>query len=214
MKTKDVENPTAVRLVEIAKDRHRKAEKEASKREADSQKKIADLTFSEQTLKERIDGGKMQLEAMIEEFIALERKTKERNLKELKSKTVTADDVKSGRITMTEFQRQQSVTGNVEKEALMKTEEDVETLSDAVRSKATDIVRLELELYGIQNTIYNLVTFPVRSLRTSYTELLDMLNYQLGPLVEEGHASNTLKIQAEHRLMLIDSGISVGGGYT
>lgn len=215
MKNKnDVERPTAERLVEMCKQRHREVVEKASKAEEANQKRIAELTSKEKELKVEIEAGRNQLEKMFLEFSQLEKETAVRNLEEVKEDALTVDKVKSGEITMTEFYAKGVKDEDIEKTVVLKTQEDLETASDAIREKAVDIVRLELSLSTVQNTVHNLMLNPVRSILSSYTGLLDMLNFQIGPLVEEGHSSQNEKIQKEHELMLIEHGVSVGGGYT
>lgn len=213
-KNNAVQRPTAVRLVELAKERHEEVVKKASVQEKANQKQIDELTAKEKELKVDIEAGRKQLEKMIDEFNQLEKETAIRNLEEVKENASTVEDVKSGKITMTEFSAKGMQDSDIEKTVILKTQADLESASDAIRSKAVDIVRLELELFKVQNTIHNLTLNPVRSLLTSYTGLLDMLQFQLGPLASESHQSQSEKVQKEHEIMLIEHGVSVGGGYT
>jgi len=212
-KNNNVERPTAIRLVEIAKEQHKKVVEKASKVEAGNQKQIVKLTAEEKELKANIEAGRKQLKKMIAEFGKLEKETAVRNLEEVKEDAVTVDKVKSGEISMTEFYAKGMKDEDIERTVMLKTTADLESASDAIRSKAVDIVRLELSLSTVQNTIQNLMLNPVRSILTNYIELKDMLSFQLAPLAEEGHTSLNEKIQKEHELMLIEHGVSVGGGF-
>lgn len=215
MKNKnEVVRPTAVKLVELAKERHEEVVEKASKAEKANQKRINELTAKEKELKVEIEAGRKQLQTMIVEFSHLEKETAIRNLEQIKENASTVEDVKSGKISMIEFSQRGMQDEDIEKTVMLKTQDDLEKTSDAIREKATDVARLELSLYETQNVIHGLMLNPVRSLLTSYTGLLDMLNFQLAPLAEEGHASQNEKVQKEHELMLIEHGVSVAGGYT
>ena len=213
-KNDDVERPTADRLVEMAKERHKEVENKASKAEKANQKQIDELTVREKELKVEIEAGRKQLEKMIVEFSQLEKETAIKNLEAVKEDTATIEEVKSGKISMTEFYASGMKDEEIEKAVVLKTQDDLETASDAIRSKGIDVVKLELSLSETQSTIHQLMLNPVRTLLTSYIDLRDMLSYQLGPLAEEGHASYNEKIQKEHEMMLIEHQVSVGGGYT
>lgn len=214
MKNKnDIQTPTAQKLVEMVRERHEKVADEASKAERANQKKIDELTAREKELKVEIDTGKKQLQTMIVEFSQIEKETAVRNLEEVKEDALTVDKVKSGKISMTKFYASGMQDADIEKTVMLKTQNDLEKTSDAIREKAVDVVKLELSLSTVQNTVHNLLLNPVRSIQSSYIELLDTLNFQLAPLTEEGHSSQNEKVQKEHELQLIEHQVSVGGGY-
>ena len=212
-KNPDTENPTAARLVEMAKERHKEVEQKASKAEAENQERIAELTAKEKELKDEIAIGEKTLGEMITGFEQLEKEVREANLAELKADALTVEDVKAGKITIAQFQAQGMREDDIEKEATLKTKEGLEKSSDAIREKATEIAHAELALCEAQNSIHNLMLMPVRSLLTSYVQLQDMLNYQLAPLSAESHAAQSDRIQIEHRMQLIEHGVSASGGF-
>jgi len=209
----DVEHPTAEKLVLIAKEQHKKIMDKALKTEEANQKRIAELTTEEKELKAEIEAGRKQLEKMIVEFSKLEKEATVRNLEEVKEDALTVAKVKSGKISMAEFSAKGKTDEDIERTVMLKTQDDLESASDAIRTKAVDVVKLELSLSTVQNTVHNLMLNPVRTILSNYIELKDMLSFQLGPLAEEGHSSLNEKIQKEHQLMLIQHGVSVGGGY-
>lgn len=211
-KNKSPESLSAAGLVEMARNSLRKAEKEALEREAANKERIASLTTKESGLEKKIESEKDQLEKMIIEFDVLEKKQSAANLAELEKGAMTKEDVKSGRISLTAYQAQQTGEDEIKIKVMEKTLSDLETSRDMVRSKGTDIIRLELELYEAQVTIHNLMTNPVKSLRRSLREQLDILDFQSEGLIESLTSAHSFKIQKEHELSLIEHGVSASGG--
>jgi len=213
MKNKNPANLSAAGLVEMAKENHRKIMEEASKKEEEHKKRVAALTEKEKELTAKIKAGKEQYEKMKNDFEALEKEQREANLAEIKKSGFTTDDVKSGKININQFHAQGISDDEIKKEVLARTLETLEKSSDAVREKGEEITRLEFELYGTQSDIYHLMTYPVNLLKQSYRRLSDMLDFQLEGMSKDYPVAQSLKIQKEHQLMLIEKGVAVSGGY-
>ena len=216
-KNKEDLNPTAFRLVEMAKERHKDVERKASKAESENQKRLLDLTVEEKRLKAEISVGKEQLEKMIVEFETLEKEKKGTTSVEAERDNQRNADLKSGKITIKEFVKLKTEPLEDEEEEDSthgKTPDALDKSSDLVREKATEIVKLELALSNVQCSTYSLILMPIRSLLTSYVQLQDMLNYQLAPLSADGHSSQSEKAQKENELMLIEKQMSISSaGY-
>ncbi len=208
-KNKDSENPTASRLVEMAKERHKDVERKAIKTEAENQKRISGLTLEEKRLKTEIATGKELLEQMIEEFETLRQEKKEAISAEIRQAETTKKDVQDGKASLIQFQSKGLTDEAVKKIVLDSTSDSLEKARDTIRAKGEEIVRLELALSEAQSSVYQLMLTPVRSLLTSYVQLQDMLNYQLGPLSAEGNTAQSNKMQKENELTLIEKQASV-----
>jgi len=213
MKKKNPEMLSAESLVSMAKASHQKVMDEAAQAERAHKKRIADLTEKERGLKQEIATGRETLEKMIEDFEVLEEKKKAAIEAAFDSSRLSEADVKSGKITIGQFQAEGKRAEEIEKTVAARTLEALEQSSSAVRSKGEEIARLQLALYSTQSSIHGLLTQPVKSLRMSYRNLIDMLDYQMEGLTKDGHSSQSLKVQKEHEIQLIEKGIAVSGGY-
>jgi len=139
MKNKNPENLSAASLVEMAKESHQKVMKEAEKRERAHKQKVAGLTAKEKGLKAKIEADKKQLEKMITDFEILEREQKEVNLAKIKKNEMTEADVRSGKISIKQFQSQGMKADEIKKEVITRTLEALEKSSDAVRGKGEEV---------------------------------------------------------------------------
>jgi len=212
MKNKNPANLSAESLVEMAKESHEKVMKEASKKEQEHKKRVAALTEKERELTAKIKAGKEQYEKMKDDFEVLEREQREANLAEIRENEFTANDVKSGKITINQFHAAGKQNDELQKMGMVKTIEDLEKSSDLIREKGTEIVRLELALYETQSSIHSLLTHPVKLLRLSYRELGNMLDYQLEGLTKDGCSAQNLKVEKENQILLIENGVGMSGG--
>lgn len=200
-------------LVEMSREALAKSEKEALRREGENKKRINELTMRERELKKEIEAGSEILEKMSADFDNLEREQTAINLAELKKDTMTKQDVIDGKITITQYQAQGIEEEEIRQAATAKTTEALKLSSEAIRSKATQVIRDELDLYETQITIHSLMTNPVKFLRRSLQERLEVLDVQIGPLSAALTSAHSLKIQRKDDLLLIQRGsTSTGSG--
>lgn len=201
-------------LVALAKARHDEVMAKAEKLEKQQKEQIAEMTAKEKELKKEIGEAKEQLETMASEFEVVERKQREKALAEIKSEEMTEDDLKSGKITIAQFEANGKDTDEVRRMALAKTVEILERSSDAARSKGEEIVRFEKDLYDIQDSIYSMLMYPIKLWRQSYRDVGDMLDFQFSKMAEGGSSARALSDQKKNEVMLIESGISISStGY-
>lgn len=204
------ENLTADGLVAMARESHRRVMSRAQEMEDKQKQKVAELTRTEKELKLKIESERELYEKMATDFEKLETEQKEALEKEIAAGLKTEDDVRSGKITITQF-HSQGITGEeIEQSIRTKLVEILEKSSDAIRSKRADIARLEFQMYEAQSTIYSLLTTPVKLMQQSYKELADVLLFQLGQIGEYSTA-RTLKNQAENELLMIERGAALSG---
>lgn len=203
---------TAAGLVSLCRDALAKAENKALKKEAENKKRISELTVKEKGLKEKIKTGNEILEKMKIEFSKLERDQAEKNLSELEKNALTKQDVLDGKISIIQFQAQREQAESLKQKAIIQMIEVLKLSADAIREKRTQIIRDEIELYDAQITIGNLLRNPIKFLRHSLVERLDVLDTQLGPLSEAYTSAHNLKIERESDLLLVERHASMSGG--
>ena len=214
MKSKRPEDLSADSLVRLAKENHEKVMANAAKREQAHKEKVASLNEEEKRLKAEIETAKGRLETMIREFDELDEKREE--AKKIGSQALERlkTDLKPGNITMNQYLARQESEELKTKESMDKIQKKLGKAADLIRERGTEIVRLELALYETQSSIFSLLSFPVKSLRQSYKDLGDMLDFQFEGMMKDGHSAQTLARQKKNEISLIEKGVSVtSSGY-
>lgn len=204
----------ALSLVKRAIAEREVKELEAKKLEAEYQKKAAELIEREEELVTQIDAGKKQVESMANEYEAIRKEKEQANLAELSKSELTKSDVKSGKISATEFVQKGKEDEEIAAMAGNRTQLELSELSDAIREKNHEITKWELELSDIQCKVFSMTFQPARILRETYRIMTEYLDFNMSPHMENLHSASATRDQRKNELSLIEHGVNLSGsGY-
>jgi len=205
-------NEYVLGLIKRAKEERKKKEAEALKIEQERAEELKGLIEKEDKLREKIETETKRIEKMENQYAQLEEKLLKKSLEKIKSSELTKEDLKAGKISVNQFLQKGKTDEKINQEAEIKTQKELEAISDAIREKKAEMIKTEVELYEAQESIFYLLVYPGRTLMEKYKELSEWLGREISAVTEAGPSIQGKKMQKQDELRLLNES-SLGSGH-
>jgi len=211
--TEGIEIQTVPELVKHIIDHWEKEKKESLAAETEQRKKLTIEIQKEQSLEKKLKESRSIAKKMELEYMQLEARIEGEKKSMIEIRSLKEEDVKSGKITLSEFYKMGKTKDQVYAETVKETMKELEQGLKAARAKRLEILNFEKELLETQTKIRYLIIEPGRILQRSLKDLAQFAEREIGHFLEEVHSSKHQLEQVKGQLLLTE-GKSLGPGYS
>jgi len=176
-------------------------------------KEILDTALAEEGgLIKEIVAGKKAINTLQQEYFDLEKSAEKETTAAVEKTALTAEKVKSGEITLKEFQFRGVTAEQKTSLIIAGIMEKLKASLNVIRSKRKDVLQQELKLAKIKNKVNSLSLYPAQVLSKAYENQIEFLNTNMSVLHAAVVQSNSSVKQLEHFLHLTE-GRGLGAGH-
>jgi len=193
--------------------------KEDEQKRADHKAKLKGILNTaigeESGLIKKLTQEKKVVAGMEKEYFEMEKKVEKETTAAVEKNELTAEKVKSGEISIREFQARGVTAGEKVSLIIAGILEKLKASLKVIRSKRKEVLQKELELAKLKNKVNSLRLYPAQILSKSYQDQIEFLNTNMGVLHAAVVTSNSSVKLLEHFLHLTDGrGLSAGHSWT
>jgi len=187
--------------------------KEALLQEKDQRKKLNEEVQKENSLKAKLETARSISSKMQADYSAIEIRIHGEKRAMIETAAIREQDVKSGKITLSEFLKKGKTEKQIYDGAVKETMKEMGQSLQAIRKKNLEILNFERELLETQTKIRYMIIEPGRILQKALKDLIEFSQHELGYFLEEVHSSKYQLEQVKGQLLLTE-GKSLGPGYS
>ena len=207
-----IEIRTIPDLVKRVKEEWDRKEKEAEARKKELEENMRGALRKEKELKGKLEKAESVVSKMESEYSELESKLLKEKRKAAEKGTPLEEDVRSGKISLKEFQKKGKFEAEIQKAVIEKTQEELSQSLEAIRSKKLEIMQLQLELIKTQHRVRQLMLQPGIILKEVLKNLKEFADKEMGLFYADYASTREALQQQEHRLQLT-TGKALTPGY-
>lgn len=190
----------------------RSKENEAITLQAEQKEKLKTEIRNEKTITAQLEKQRKIAAQLEKEYMGIEKKTEAEAKTRVSKGILRESDVRSGKITLKEFQAKGRYDKDLTEEAAEQSTEELEKTLKVVRGEYLEILELEKSLCESQNIIRSLILQPAMILQQVLKDCKEITEQEIGLFLADNYGNRSALELAKHKLLLTQ-GKSLTPGY-